>query len=79
MHTTNAHATHRDRDHVADSLDRRDPHFTQLQQRTSGPASHNTNNARIEKVTGINFLPGVSGSKREEMENYKAQHLWGKE
>lgn len=41
--------------------------------------SHITTIENIEKLTGINFLPGMTGSKREAMENYKAAHLWGKE
>lgn len=41
--------------------------------------SHITTIGNIEKLTGINFLPGVSGSKRTEMESYRAEHLWKKE
>jgi hypothetical protein len=41
--------------------------------------SHITSIGAVEKLTGINFLPGVTGSKRAEMENYKAAHLWDKE
>lgn len=39
---------------------------------------HITTIGNIEKLTGINFLPGVSGSKRSEMENFKAAHIWEK-
>lgn len=41
--------------------------------------SHITTIAEIEKVTGINFLPNVSASKRAEMESFKAPALWAKE
>jgi hypothetical protein len=35
--------------------------------------------ADIKKRTGISFLPGVSASKRAEMENFKAPALGAKE
>src|SRR4051794_24817866 len=41
--------------------------------------SNITTIAEIEKRTGINFLPGVSTSKRAEMEKFKASALWPKE
>lgn len=40
---------------------------------------HITTIADIEKVTGINFLPGLSASKRTAMESFKAPALWPKE
>ena len=44
-----------------------------------GPGHNITTIGEIEKTTGINFLPGVSASKRAEMENFKAPALWPKE
>jgi endonuclease G, mitochondrial len=41
--------------------------------------SHITTIAEIERVTGNNFLPKVTGSKRAEMANHKASVLWAKE
>ena len=41
--------------------------------------SNITTIAEIEKRTGINFLPGVSASKRAELENFKALELWEKD
>ena len=35
--------------------------------------------AEIEKVTEINFLPGLSAAKRTALENFKAPALWPKE
>lgn len=34
---------------------------------------------RIEKLTGMNFLPKLSTTKRTAMENFKAPALWPKE
>jgi hypothetical protein len=33
----------------------------------------------IERVNGIDFRPGVTGSKRTALENFKASALWPKE
>lgn len=41
--------------------------------------AHITTIGEIEKVTGINFLPGLSASKRAAMESFKAPALWPKE
>jgi len=41
--------------------------------------SHITTIGEIERVTGIDFLPGVTGTKRTAMENFKAPVLWPKE
>ena len=35
--------------------------------------------AEIGRVTGIDFLPGVTGTKRTALENFKALALWPKE
>lgn len=42
-------------------------------------SAHITTIGEIERVTGIDFLPGVTGSKRTQMENFKAAALWPKE
>ena len=41
--------------------------------------SHITTIGEIERVTGIDFLPGVTGAKRTQMENFRAPALWPKE
>jgi hypothetical protein len=41
--------------------------------------SHITTIGEIERVTGIDFLPGVTGVKRTQMENFRAPALWPKE
>lgn len=41
--------------------------------------AHITSIGEIERVTGINFLPGLSASKRAAMETYRAPALWPKE
>jgi DNA/RNA endonuclease G (NUC1) len=40
---------------------------------------HITTIGEIERVTGINFLPGLSASKRAATENFQAPALWPKE
>jgi DNA/RNA endonuclease G (NUC1) len=40
---------------------------------------HITTIGEIERVTGINFLPGLSATKRAAMENFRAPALWAKE
>ena len=40
---------------------------------------HITTIGEIQRVTGIDFLPGVTGSKRTAMENFKPSTLWPKE
>jgi len=40
---------------------------------------HITTIGEIERVTGIDFLPGLSATKRAAMENFKAPALWPKE
>jgi endonuclease G len=40
---------------------------------------HITTIGEIERATGINFLPGLSASKRAAMESFKAPALWPKE
>jgi DNA/RNA endonuclease G (NUC1) len=41
--------------------------------------SHITTIGEVERVTGINFLPGLSATKRVAMETFKAPALWAKE
>jgi hypothetical protein len=43
------------------------------------PDCHLTTIGEIERVTGIDSLPGVAGTKRTAMENFKAPALWPKE
>jgi endonuclease G, mitochondrial len=42
-------------------------------------SSNITTIGRIERLTGIDFLPNVSASKRAELENFRALSLWPKE
>jgi DNA/RNA endonuclease G (NUC1) len=42
-------------------------------------ADHITTIRDISRRTGIDFLPGLSGSKRTEFENHKADGLWPRE
>ena len=41
--------------------------------------AHITTIGEIQRVTGVDFLPGVTGSKRTALENFKAPTLWAKE
>jgi hypothetical protein len=41
--------------------------------------SHITTIGEIQRVTGIDFVPGVTGAKRIAMENFKAPTRWPKE
>ena len=34
---------------------------------------------KIEQITGMNFLPNLSATKRAALENFKAPALWPKE
>jgi endonuclease G len=40
---------------------------------------HLTTIGEIQRRTGIDFLPGITGTKRAEIENFKATALWPKE
>jgi hypothetical protein len=43
------------------------------------PVCHLTTIGEIQRVTGIDFLPGVTGTKRTDMEKLRAPALWPKE
>jgi hypothetical protein len=42
-------------------------------------AQHITTIGEIQRRTGIDFLPGLAGTKRAEIENFKAPSLWPKD